>query len=147
MAIGVGFKVRGFKLNVPAIRSRYDIAAERVMKRFGGFVRRTARQSIRKSKKPSRPGQPPKSRTGFLKRGILFDYDRRRRSVVVGPTRLSGAKGSNVPRVLEEGGIGSVRRKGARPFRIRVKKRPYMGPALAKELPGLPAMWKNSVRP
>lgn len=145
MAIGIGFKVRGFKLNTGLIISRKDRATQRVLSRFGSFVRRAAKQSIRRSKKPSQPGKPPRSHTGFLKKLIIFNYDARRRAVVVGPIRLGNAKGIDVPRVLEEGGIGIIRRKGAKPFKVRIRPRPYMGPALAKELPGLPALWKNSV--
>ena len=59
MAIGIGFKVRGFKLNTGLIISRKDRATQRVLSRFGSFVRRAAKQSIRRSKKPSQPGKPP----------------------------------------------------------------------------------------
>ena len=68
---------------------------------------------------------------------------------------LAGATGgavctsSNAPKILEFGGttVATRRIKGRRVRRrARIEARPYMGPALKKELPKLPRLWRNSVR-
>lgn len=128
-----------------AVRRRLDKATRRVLSRFGAFVRRTARSSIRKRKRASRPGQPPSSHTGLLKRFIFFGYDRGRDSVVIGPQRLGQRGRGQAPSLLEYGGVARLQRGGKRQ-RARVASRPYMGPAFEKEKPKLPAMWRNSVR-
>ena len=158
MAIGIGFRTRGFVIVMPAIRKPLDRATEKVMKRYGSFVRQTARRSIRKptkSKPHSSPGEPPRSATGFLKNPklLIFNYDRRTRSVVVGPVKIF-SKRTDAPRVLEEGGTAIGRRRGFKGrkrtvggfFRFQMKARPYIGPANVENLPKLPGLWKNSVR-
>jgi hypothetical protein len=132
-----------------AVRRKVDAATRRVLSRFGAYVRKVAHDSIRKRKGSSRPGQPPSSHTGLLRRFIFFGYDLGRRSVVIGPVRLDRKIG-DAPHALEYGGptvavVGPRRRRRKR--RVRIEARPYMGPALAKELPGLPALWRNSVKP
>jgi len=82
-----------------------DKATRRVLSRFGAYVRANAKQSIRKRKKASRPGKPPSSHTGLLKRFIFFAYDRDARSVVIGPERLPGSRYGEAPSVLEYGGM------------------------------------------
>jgi len=65
---------------------------------------------------------------------------------VVGPV---GFRRSSAPNVLEFGGRTTIvrRRRGKRESRaVTIKARPYMGPALEKEAPNLPKVWKNSVR-
>ncbi|HUU96241.1 MAG TPA: hypothetical protein VM487_10910 [Phycisphaerae bacterium] len=141
-----------------AVISRVDKATRRVFSRFGAFVRNTARKSIRKvsgkKKLPSRPGQPPKSRKGHLKRFILFGYDAGRRSVVIGPKALGSRP--QAPEALEYGGKSRVNvwtgkweghgKPERAPKNVHIRARPYMGPAFDKELPQLPQMWRDSVR-
>lgn len=86
-------------------------AERKVLSKFGAHTRQTAKQSLRKKEGASNPGQPPHSHLGYLKRGILFAYDRGRKSVVIGPNRLS--KKGNAPEVLEKG-CNSVKRKNPR---------------------------------
>jgi len=123
-------------------------AERRVFSRFGAFVRRAARSSIRKRKRASEPSKPPSSHTGLLKRFIFFVYDPNRRSVLIGPARLSG-KAGDAPRALEHGGKSKIvaRHKGRPAIRaVTIRARPFMGPAFEKEKPKLPAMWRDSVR-
>lgn len=139
-----------------AVMSAVDRATLRVLSRFGAFVQRRATSSMRRprGKKPesriSPKGQPPYKQTGLLARFLYFGYDRGRQSVVIGPVRLNQVRGGGlVPRVLEDGGTSTrivQDASGQRRERINVKARPYMGPALEAELPGLPEMWRNSVR-
>lgn len=58
--------------------------------RQGALVRRIARNSIRKSKKASLPGSPPKTHMpsgGFSLKWIFFAVDSAKGSVVVGPIK------------------------------------------------------------
>jgi hypothetical protein len=116
-----------------------------VLSRFGAFVRRSAKSSIRKRKKAAPPGQPPSSHTGLLKKFIFFGYDADRRSVVIGPTRLNQKGRGEAPPLLEYGGKATLVRRGKKK-RVTYQARPYMGPAFEKEKPQLPAMWRGSVR-
>jgi hypothetical protein len=100
----------------------------------------------KRPKAPSKPGEPPRVRLGHLKRLLFYAYDPQRESVVVGPERF---RKGQAPSVLEEGGTATVTGfEGGKIVRrrIRVKPRPYMGPALEKERPRLPLRWRNSVR-
>jgi len=121
-----------------------DAAARKVLSRFGAFVRTTARHSIRRRRAVSRPGEPPSSHAGHLRRLIFFGYDAGRRSVVIGPTPFRGP--AEVPPLLEYGGKARRRGRKGRMVMATYKARPYMGPAFESEKPKLPAMWANSVR-
>lgn len=95
---------------------------------------------------PSRPGEPPRNRSGLLKDNIFFAYERLRHSVVIGPAKLHGnirVAGQTVPEILEEGGYAVNRRAGRT---VRIEKRPYMEPAFDRQLQKHVHMLKNSVR-
>lgn len=148
-----------------------DAVALKGLSKFGAFVRRTARSSMRKARRKreselspkervlwnirarvaraegrpepprpyqhSKPGEPPRTIVGLVKRHLYFAYDAEARSVVIGPARLS--KTTNPLRTLEEG--GTVRtNKGS----VRVDARPYMRPAFHKDLPQLPRLLKGA---
>ena len=118
------------------------------LKRFGSFVRKTARRSIRpvgKSGKPSKPGQPPKSRRGLLKNFIFYGFDLARRSVVIGPQKIYGLKGK-APSVLEYGGNARTKSKRRTITSSKVSARPYMGPAFKKGKKQLASLWSNNVQ-
>ncbi len=132
-----------------AVKGAVDRATRKVLSKFGAFVRTAARHSIRKRKAVSSPGGPPSSHTGLLRKFIFFGYDRQRRSVVIGPQRLNQKVG-DAPHALEYGGTSTLLRQGyggrARKRKIRIRARPFMGPAFEQEKPKLPTMWRNSVR-
>ena len=141
----IGFKITKLFFDKKAVRDKVDAGTRRVLSKFGAFVRRTARGSIRKRKKPSPPGRPPSSHVGLLKKFIFFGYEPAKRSVVIGPVRLSQQGRGEAPHLLEYGGTGTVQRKGKR-SRAKIRARPFMAPAAEKEHPKLPAMWRDSVR-
>ena len=141
----IGFEIKRMFLDRQAVISKVDAATRRVLSKFGAFVRRSAKSSIRKRKKPAPPGQPPSSHTGLLKKFIFFGYDADRRSVVIGPTRLNQKGRGEAPPLLEYGGKATLVRRGKKK-RVTYQARPYMGPAFEKEKPQLPAMWRGSVR-
>jgi hypothetical protein len=124
--MGVGFKIprnqaKALFFDRPEVLSEMDRETLKVFRRFGGFVRKVARRSIKKRKrKTSAPGSPPHSRGAHLLRNnIFFHYDPNQRSVVIGPTALNQTSGDNdgdVPRLLEEGGTAT------RHFWLRITK-------------------------
>jgi len=134
-------KLGKYVFNKKRVISATEKAERRVLRTIGSYIRVSARQSIRERKTVSLPGKPPRSKTGFLKNSILFDYDPFTSSVVIGPAR-HGKRGT-VPPALEYGGTT----RNPKPKRQQqVKPRPFMGPAAAKNLPKLPAMWRDSIR-
>ena len=139
-----GFAVRSLFFDSDAVMRSVDRGTRRVLSKFGAYVRRTAKSSIRKRKRSSPPGSPPSSHTGLLRKFIWFGYDPAKRSVVVGPARLTQNGRGEAPSLLEYGGATTVTRKGKR-RRARVRARSFMGPAFKKEKPKLSAMWRDSI--
>jgi len=143
--MNVGFEIKQLFFDRQAVISRVDSATRKVLSKFGAFVRRTAKGSIRNRRKASPPGSPPSSHTGLLKKFIFFGYDPGQRSVVIGPTRLDRRGHGQAPSLLEHGGQTTLVRRDKRE-RATYRARPYMGPAFAQEQPKLPAMWRDSVK-
>ena len=141
----IRFEITKLFFDTKAVRGKVDAGTRRVLSKFGAFVRRTARSSIRKRKKLSSPGAPPSSHIGLLKKFIFFGYEPVKRSVVIGPVRLSQKGRGEAPHLLEYGGATKVEHRG-KSKRAKVRPRPFMGPAFEKEQPQLPAMWRDSVR-
>ena len=109
-------------------------ASVEVLKRMGAYVRTVARRKVKTSDKPSVAGTPPHSRTGALKRGILFGLETNRRSVIIGPSE----KFVGTSMVAHEFGGGYKRE--------RYPKRPLMGPTLKESAPHLAKLWNNAVK-
>ena len=141
----IGFEIKQIFFDRRAVTTRMEPAKRKVLSRFGAFVRRTAKGSIRRRKKPAPPESPPSSHTGLLRKFIFFGFDRGRHSVVIGPVRLDRRGRGEAPSLLEYGGQTTLVRRGKR-RRTMYKARPYMGPAFEKEQPKLPAMWLDSVK-
>ena len=141
----IGFDIRKCFFDRQAVISRADAATRKVLSKFGAFVRRTAKGSIRDRREPAPPGSPPSSHTGLLKKFIFFGYDAGARSVVIGPARLDSRGRGDAPSLLEHGGATTLKRRGRR-RRAAYWARPYMGPAFDKEQPKLPTMWRDSVK-
>lgn len=119
-------------------------ARRRYLSKAAAFVRNTARRSIRRRKRGySKPGNPPYSKTGLLKRFILFGYDEQADDMLVGATQLSHH--SDAPEMLEHGGTTTRNVFGKRK-RARYEARPFMRPALEQERPNFPKIWRDSVR-
>lgn len=93
----------------------------------------------------SKPGEPPRSwGDRLLRKFILFVFEPFRRSVVIGPAKLNG--GTTAPEVLEYGGQAVAGYRGARRS-VRIEPRPYMRPAFDRELPKVPQMWRDVIKP
>lgn len=78
-------------------------AQKKVLRHQGALLRRNAARSIRSKKTPSKPGSPPRSVLGGLKKGIQYAYDDAADSVVVGPVKFERKK-VKTTRTLEHGG-------------------------------------------
>jgi hypothetical protein len=161
----------------PAVIRAIGRAEAAYLSRAGAFVQRRARSSIRRRKKPSAPGQPPSAhskRNPSLKT-ILFAFESKRESVIVGPVKLNQVEfaiqgTTTVPSRLEFGGGATIReeryrnsrsgtwfrrdgrrrvdneRKEYRTRRVTYAKRPFMGPALKAEAKNFPDLWANAIK-
>jgi hypothetical protein len=171
-------KLKSFFFDRLKVQRAIDKATAKNLSKAGAYIMRTARGLIRSAGKkglPSKPGKPPKNRTGLLRDRILFAYEPDRRSVIVGPEATNQVFFSGdgkpvtgtVPGVLEYGGSISVlevqrtngewtradlrskRRNAGKPTRLRkvdIAARPYMGPALAKNEKKVSSFWRDSIR-
>jgi hypothetical protein len=144
------------------VQNAMDRRTRQVFGRFGAATRLDAKRSLRKRKsgKPSAPGQPPRSRTGVLRKSIYYAADLGKRSVVIGPVRLS--KGDGAPELHEHGGTARRRfilkrnprtgkleprfRAKAKPRTVRYEPRPFMGPAAERTKDRLPEFWASAER-
>lgn len=101
------------------------------------IVRKTVRRSIRRrtGTNYSKPGQPPKTKTGLLRNSIVYDVDRQAEEAVIGPTA----------NLID--GLGALHEFGGKTRRGRYEPRPFMGPAYEKILPRLPESWRRKIRP
>jgi len=155
----ISLKMKSCFFDRASVKYRVDRRSRQVLAKFGAFVRRTAKQSIRKRKRSSMPYRPPSSHTGLLRRFIWFAYDRQRQSVVIGPVRLSERNRGAAPEALEYGGTARVEhrdRGNKRRFQTalrkqtttttRIQPRPFMNPAFEQEKKRLPSLWRDSIR-
>jgi len=141
----VGFRFKGLFFDSPAVIKAVDDATYRALVRFGQYVRKVARHSIKTMPGPSRPGEPPRNQTGVLKGFILYGFDPGSRSVVIGPARLRGKETYGpvtVPEVLEYG--DTVRGRDSEMHRYEA--RPFMGPAFERGEEKLDDFWRDSVK-
>ena len=146
----IDMRVKALFFDRPKIQRAVSAARRRALSRAGAFIRQTARTSMRRRRGSAPPGSPPHVHEGSLRRLLFFAYDPQADSVVVGPV---GFRKSTAPSVLEFGGRAVLTRRGRRggrrvveSRRVRIEARPYMGPALRKELPNIPKAWASSVR-
>ena len=104
-----------------------------ILKRMGAYVRTVARRKVKSSDKPSQPGSPPHSKTGALKKGILFGLEKKNSSVLIGPSdRFVGTS-------------ASAHELGGKYKKERYPKRPLMGPSLKESIPQLTKLWQDAV--
>ena len=147
--------------------SEVDKGLKRDLSRLGAYCRKTAKNSIkdarRLSKKKrresrwrrdrftgvaepySREGQPPLSKTGLLKKFILFAWDNSTKSAVVGAAKF---KDGNVPHALEYGGVVNIATwEGGHHHVVSayIRPRPYMRPALAETQKYLPKVFQDAL--
>jgi hypothetical protein len=167
--IGLRADVKKLFFDRAAVMKQINAQKRRYYAKSGATAMRTARRLIRKVvkaktvqregltpvayaaalkkeryRRASRPGQPPRSRTGLLQKNIFFAFDGPRGGVIIGPVKLGG-KGL-VPKVLEAGGFSQRRTRAGVMKRDRIAPRPYMAPALRKTKAELPQLLAESFR-
>ncbi len=138
-------------------------AALKAQSKFGAFVMRRARSSIKVKEGRSRPGTPPHAHLSYestkkvnkktgkrqvrylFRDSILFGRDPSG-STIVGPVLKSGGvTRPTVPQLHEFGGTGTVTRGRRRGKSARFVKRPTMAPAMEKELPKFAGLFRGSI--
>lgn len=177
MKITTTYALRDFYFDRPKVYAAINRAEARALPRIGAFVRRRARSQLRRRKRISGPGESPSihSPDSASLKTILFGYEPRKHSVVVGPIKLNQANYSaagsriTIPALMEFGGsvrIYEERRKRSasqwyrsdlrmsrRPWKeyrsrtARYPARPFMGPALEAEIKAgsVTAAWRSTV--
>lgn len=148
MPVSFGMRLKEAKalfFDRPAVMRMMTKKERSVLSRFGAFVRRRAKSSIKISRtnETSEPGEVPKGHTGQLRSQIYFAADPGKRSVVIGPT-LFGTKTGEELSALEQGGMSTMTESAGgaarRRRRVYVRARPFMLPAFKSELPQVASM-------
>ena len=150
-----------------AVTDSIDRGAKKALSRFGAFVWKRDKSSLRYRKKSSTPGKPPSVHrsTGFtrvrknrktgtetkqpaspLRELTLFAFDPLQRSVVIGAALFAKAKAGagKAPKVIEEGGAAPFV-SGGKIKAGHYAARPHLGPAFRAELPKASALFKNMI--
>jgi hypothetical protein len=146
----IGMKLneaKGKFFDPKAVKDPAERAQLRMLSRFGAFVRRRAKSSIRKRKRTAEPGMPPSSHTGLLKDFIFFFVEKAQKNMVAGPILLNQGEG-DAPRLLEHGGDAIRRRLTGRKqeYTAHYQGNPFMAPAFQEELPKAPELLRDSIR-
>jgi len=76
------------KFDSAGVRKRVQAGSFRSLGHAGGAIRLTARRSIRRRKQPAKPGNPPHTQSGNLKRSIRFEA--KPDEVLIGPVNEFG---------------------------------------------------------
>ena len=113
------------------VRREADRAARNVFAKAAFRIFRDAQASIERSSTPSAPGSTPHTKRGQLKRSIR--YDATKDGAIIGP------KASMVGTSGEVHEFGGSYRGGSFP------ERPFMGPALSRELDKFAGEFSGSI--
>jgi hypothetical protein len=119
VAFAITMRMKDVFFDRAAVKNRMTKANRKALSKAGAFIRRRARSSLRRRKKPSPPGQPPSvhtnDRVATLK-NVLFAYDPHNESLVVGPVKLNQKAllgpqlaGATVPQIQEFGARVKIR--------------------------------------
>ena len=116
------------------IQEEADRAVYRNVRHAAFSIAKAARASIIRSKKPSAPGQPPRTRAGRkgIRRAIRVGMESRDEAVVGTMYSAFGTAGG----VLEHGG---------RRCDTTIEARPFMGPALESNLDRFANSFEGSI--
>ncbi len=116
-----------------AVEKAVEKASYRNLGHAAASIRKAAMKLIRRSKRPSKPGKPPRTRKGALRRAILFDVDEHQLSAFIGPAE------SRV------GTAGEAHEFGGDYMGADFPARPFMGPALEEAAPRMLDSWEGSL--
>ena len=148
------YRIKSQFFTAKGVADGLDAGTRKSLTKFGAYVRRRAKSSLKYKDGPAPPGQPPhvhRSATFKRKKGkggkkpqpvsplrelIFFSYDRERKSVIIGPA-IGGSR-SGAPRTLEESGQAKINGKT-----VFVRARPTMRPAFEIELAKVDGDFRN----
>lgn len=135
----IGFS---FDFDVQKLERKARAMEYRGLEKLGFQTRQVARDSIMPAATSSRPGDPPRDKTGTLKRFILYSLDKSTMSVVAG-AKLLKRKSKDAAKALEHGGLAMTAKKKS----IYVSARPFMEPAFEKiSRRSIPSVFANTLR-
>lgn len=151
----------------PAVERAVGRAKARQLNKLGGATRLRAKFSIkrapaldaqtgqvtRRSKKKAtvdataKPGDPPYSHQGTLRKLILYGLGNDGSSMLAGPVKFPSRFGGG-PEFVEHGGDTTLRiGPRGKPHSVHYHGNPFMAPAMAEELPKWIESWKGSIKP
>lgn len=110
----IGMRVSVSRINSVLIARRMRKGSVQPMRRAAAYIRKTAASSIRRRKKASQPGTPPSTRSGRLKKSILYHLDTTRLVAVIGP------RYSTIGRVGSIHEFGGKERRRKPNFKLRI---------------------------
>lgn len=151
MAVTVDMKVVKQFFDRDKVLRAMDAKTRRAMSKAGAFIRRRARSSLRRRKRPSTPPEPPSVHSNdrfHTLKNILFFYEPDTQSLIVGPVQTTRTGPVPVPSLHEFGGTTTIKTRARRGRPAKRKRasyppRRFMGPALAAELAAgtIPRQW------
>jgi len=167
MAITVDIKIKDRFFDRAVVIKATEKATLKVLRKAGLTVRKRALFSIKRKNydQTSSPGSTPYDHVGFTRakekrakkkagqkvepaslgqkglKAILAGMADDNGSVIIGPVKLN-SKGTNVPAALERGEPS----RNAKGEPVRIRKRPFMQPALNEVARSLPGMFKDSIK-
>jgi hypothetical protein len=135
------------------IEKAVERSAVKPIKKSLSTVQQEIMFGYKRRNRVSRPGESPSIHSSDPQRSLLnvmFAYDERTKSGVVGPVKISTSKSGGskaLPGLLEHGGTDTVGR-GRNKKRVRVGARPNVRPALRRQINAgkIVTPWSNVVR-
>ena len=132
------------RFDAQKVMSRVWRANVRNLGRAAALVRTIARRSLRRSKRKSNPGEPPRVHSKHpyaTLKNIRFQVDGQLQAAIVGPVKFDAAAADSIPQTLEKG--GTMKLPGKK--QVVIQPRPFMGPAHEIAMKKYPQFWKDSV--
>ena len=129
----IGFALDKFVDDSQAVLAAEQKGTIRALQKAAFQIFKDAQAEIENSPTASRPGEPPHSRTGQLRRAIRYDVDKAAGVAVIGP------------RESMVGTSAMAQEFGGEYKGEQYPKRPFMGPALEKDANLLPAFWSAEI--
>ena len=142
------------------VNKAVDDGTYKNLRHAGASIRKSAIESMIFAEGPSKPGKPPHAHKGRLRRSIVYTVDEASGELYVGASYSKVKIGGRPPwlaQMLERGGTYQVKQKRKRrgrprkdepPVQVRsitFPPRPFMVPALERNLDRFHASWKHSI--
>jgi len=120
-------------LNNPRIQKALERIRDKGLRSAGFLVSSIMKRRIKRSRKPSKPGQTPHTKRGQLRRAIRYGMAYDKMSVVIGP------------KYSMFGPAGGAHEYGGRYKGQIFPRRPFAGPALDLAMPFIGPQFKGTV--